>query len=449
MKYYLSGVAGAGMNALAQYLVAAGHLVYGSDRSFDQGENEDYRSFLHDKGVHIVKQDGRSLDSSIDICIFSAAVEEQVPDYQQAQALNLVIKTRSHFLREIYNEKKGIGIAGTSGKTTVTGMLATILRENNWEASVLCGGEILNYSENGMGGNGLFSDSAYLLAEVDESDKVIDQYRSHLALVTNISEDHMPLAEVMPLFQKFALQAERVVYNMDCPHTKRVVEEVNVIQNSFSLLDPTASLMLDNIETKKDHSTFTIQSIPFKIKIPGRYNVENAAAAIAAARSLGIELNAISHALARFTGIKGRFECIGANIYYDFAHNPAKIDALLSTAVSFNVALIIYYQPHGYAPFRSQLPALISIFHQRLRPGDRLIIGKIYDAGGSARRDISSDKLVKDLQKEPFHVFYAENRQQVNQLINNYMTENRACFIVGARDRSLRQFAINLAHDRK
>jgi UDP-N-acetylmuramate--alanine ligase len=444
MKYYLSGVAGTGMNALAQYLVADGHLVYGSDRSFDHNENDDYRSFLMQKGIHIVKQDGRVLDKTFDVCIYSAAVEKSVADYRRARELTLTTTTRSEFLKEIYNRKKSIGIAGTSGKTTVTGMLATILVENGRDISVLCGAEILNYSDHGMGGNCLYSGTACLLAEVDESDKVIDRYRSHLALITNISEDHMPLAEALALFHRFITQAKIIAYNMDCDSTRKLVGQFTGTKIAFSLLDPSAEIYIENMQTEKDHCTFTIQSVPFRIAVPGRYNIENAAAAVAAATAYGMDLQQCTGALTRFAGIKGRFERIREKIYYDFAHNPAKMDSLLSTATTLYPSIIMYYQPHGYTPFKNQMDMLISIFHQRLRSGDLLIIGSIYDAGGSASRDISSEALVDALKNESFPVYYGDHRHEVSEIIHSNLDQKAACFVVGARDRSLRRFAFTL-----
>jgi UDP-N-acetylmuramate--alanine ligase len=441
VKYYLSGVAGTGMNALAQYLIADGHVVYGSDRAFDKGENEEYKSFLNKKGIHLVKQDGRILDKSFDACIFSAAVEEKVPDYIRARELDLPVISRSIFLKNIYNEKQGIGVAGTSGKTTVTGMLATIMIENNRDCSVVCGAEILNYSDHGMGGNCIYSNAPLFLAEVDESDKVIDQYRSQLALVTNISEDHMPISEALSLFRRFIEKSKLIVYNKDCSETKNLVEAYGNEKIGFSLVDSDADVYIENIKTGKSHCTFSIESVHFRINIPGKYNVENAAAAVTVAKALGISLQQSSRALKHFSGIKGRFERMHEKIFYDFAHNPAKIDSLLATATALYSSILIYYQPHGYTPFRTQFDALISIFHERLRAEDILIIGKIFDAGGSVRRDISSSELAGALNDESFSVFYMTDRREITGVIKEKFNLLEAFFVVGARDRSLRDFS--------
>jgi UDP-N-acetylmuramate--alanine ligase len=450
MKYYLSGIAGTGMNTIAQYLVSAGNEVIGSDRIFDKGHEQDYiRDFLIEKGVKIVPQDGKVLDSSFSQCIFSAAVESDIPDYKAAQGLKLPVMSRSLFLKYIFNSHDSIGIAGTSGKTTTTGMLATVLIENNRKPTVFCGAEILNYTANDLGGNYFAGKSRLLLAEVDESDKVIDQYRPRIAVVTNISEDHMPVPEAERLFISFMSNSGIIVYNKDCPVLSALVSGMDAHTFSFSIRDQGADLCAEDIRTDYQGSSFRIKNIDFRIQIPGSYNIENAAAAVSAACVLGIPLEKIVSSLRQFQGIKGRFEKIPGKcpftIIYDFAHNPAKISSLLETAVSFFPKIIFFYQPHGFGPFKKQYPLLADVFQKFLRPQDVLILGKIYDAGGTATRDVSSEVLVSSLAKKPFSSFYAETREEAEKIIKSNAGKTDACFVAGARDRTLRDFAFSLS----
>ena len=174
------------------------------------------------------------------------------------------------------------------------------------------------------------------------------------------------------------------------------------------------------------------------------YNIENAAAAISTAYVKGISLSISAEKLNKFQGIKGRFEKISINnkrIIFDFAHNPAKIDSLLQTAIFLNPKIIFFYQPHGYSAFRNHLAHLINIFKKRIRQSDIVIIGKIYDAGGTVNRNISSSLLVHELKKHSIQAFYAEDRKNAILLIKNYLKNIPVCFVVGARDRTLRNFA--------
>ena len=444
MKYYLSGVAGTGMNALAQYLIAEGHTVFGSDRSFDNGLSLDYKVFLEKKGVEITPQDGSIIDKSFDACIFSAAVEDTVPDYQKALSLNIPIISRSIFLKNIYNKNRSIGIAGTSGKTTVTGLLATIFLENSIDATIFCGAEILDYSEKGIGGNFFHSKSNTLISEVDESDKKIGDYISELAVLTNISVDHMSLEDAKDLFSKFIKNSKKVIYNADCPVLKEIMRFTDIPIVSFSTKDASANIFIENIKTSRDSTSFDVSGIPFVIKVIGNYNIENAAAAIAIGHEMKISLPHISSSLSTFNGIKGRFELIQKDdirsVIYDFAHNPAKIDSLLVTATDHYNSITLFYQPHGYAPFKKQLADLADIFAKRLRSKDRLIIGKMYDAGGSINRDLTSDSLSNILKERSINAFYAENREKLFSLMIEG-TPTDAYFIVGARDRTLRDLS--------
>jgi UDP-N-acetylmuramate--alanine ligase len=215
---------------------------------------------------------------------------------------------------------------------------------------------------------------------------------------------------------------------------------------SYSLKDYNADIFIDNIKTTSQGSLFTIKGIPFSLKVPGKYNIENAAAAISTAYIKNIPLSTISKTLATFKGIKGRYERIAnkknKQIIYDFAHNPAKIDSLIETATLLNPAIILFYQPHSYTAFKNQLNSFIDIFKKRIRKQDVVIIGKIYDAGGTVDRTISSDLLVKELRKSVIQVFYAQTRETAHILITQYLKKITTCFIVGARDRSLRSFAL-------
>jgi UDP-N-acetylmuramate--alanine ligase len=449
-KYYLSGIAGSGMNVIGQYLIAAGNKVYGSDRNFDHGFDLEYKYYLESQGIVIVPQNGKIIDSSFDYCIFSAAVEQSVPDYQKAATLGIPILPRSHFLKNIFNEKKSIGIAGTSGKTTVTGMLTTILKECGLDFTLFCGSEIINYAKNGLGGNFFYSENDLLVAEVDESDKCIEKYKADIAVVLNISEDHMPLEDLKIIFFKYMKNAQHVIYNKDCPVLKKLIVKVGALAfvKTFSLKDDAADIFIDNIKIFPQGSFFTVKGIPFSLKVPGRYNIENAAAAISTAYMKGIPLSTIAKKLRAFKGMKGRYEKISVRndqqIIYDFAHNPAKIESLLQTATLLNPAIIFFYQPHGYTAFKNHLNSLIKIFRRRIRKRDIVIIGKIYDAGGTVERTISSFLLVKEIKKSSRQAFYAENKEQTEALIKKYVKTVPVCFIVGARDRSLRDFAFKL-----
>jgi UDP-N-acetylmuramate--alanine ligase len=453
MKYYLSGIAGSGMNAIAQYLLSEGHEVTGSDRSFDRGESTDYRAFLEARGARIVAQDGKSLDHSFGQCVFSAAVEDNVPDMARAKKLGIPVITRALFLKDIFNAHDAIGIAGTSGKTTATGMLATIFIENHVDATVFCGAEILPYASDGLGGNFFKGRGRTLIAEVDESDRLIGHYRPDVAVVLNLTEDHMSVDEVLPLFESYVTNSRKVVYNKDCPSTARLINSLKKPCVSFSIKDQNADVFAERLQCLPERVAFMIGSIPFSVPVPGCYNIENALAAAAAALQKGISLSDSARALERFTGVKGRFERMTGKgsfpVIYDFAHNPAKIDSLLENAASLYSSIIVLFQPHGFGPFQKHMPLLRDIFATRLRRKDTLILGRIFDAGGTADRSVSSSALVQKLSGQAFPAFYAETREEAEAIILKRAEKSKACFILGARDRSLRDFAQKLGNSLK
>jgi UDP-N-acetylmuramate--alanine ligase len=218
LGYHFSGVAGAGMNPLAHVMRSRGHAVQGSDRSFDRGDNADVQRRLRDAGIVIVAQDGAAITRAVDRVVFSTAVEADTPEMRAARALGLPLVPRPALLAEIVNDgRPGVAIAGTSGKSTITGMLAWILRDTGVAATVIGGAALV-----GEGGGGCFADGpgdGPLIAEACESDGTLVGYRPAIGLVHNISRDHGEIATLRAQFEAFADHSGRLLLNVDCAET--------------------------------------------------------------------------------------------------------------------------------------------------------------------------------------------------------------------------------------
>src|SRR5919109_392596 len=144
VRYHFSGIAGAGVNPLARLLRARGHLAQGSDRSFDQGKNAEIADELRRLGITVVPQDGVALTSGVDRLVYSTAVEEDTPEMRAARAAGIPCVPRPVLLAEIVNTGvPGIAISGTSGKSTITGMVAWLAREAGLDATVIGGAALV------------------------------------------------------------------------------------------------------------------------------------------------------------------------------------------------------------------------------------------------------------------------------------------------------------------
>ena len=156
------------MSALAQVLRHRGHQVMGSDRNHDRGQNAQLYESLIAKGILLHPQDGTGVDPSVDELVISSAVEESIPDVRKALSIEIPIRKRADILASLFNYAMGIAVGGTSGKTTVTGMIGHILIETGRNPTVVNGGGMLNTK--GEPGNAVCGGSSPMVIEADESD---------------------------------------------------------------------------------------------------------------------------------------------------------------------------------------------------------------------------------------------------------------------------------------
>ena len=206
--YFFCGIGGSGMSALAQYLCRRGANVFGSDRSFDQGQNASVCDALQKQGITIVNQNGRGVTSNVDVLIVSSAIEPTISDVAAAQKLNIPITTRAELLAEIFQSfPRRIAIAGTSGKSTVTAMIGHILTVAGKDPTVINGAAMApDISDHGIG-NVRTGNSDLCVIEADESDGSIANYTPTLSVLTNMGLDHKSLPELRQLFGDFLTRA--------------------------------------------------------------------------------------------------------------------------------------------------------------------------------------------------------------------------------------------------
>src|ERR1700733_8850057 len=207
--YFFCGVGGSGMTPLALIVQAGGGRVEGSDRALDQGRNTERFDFLRARGVLLHPQDGSGIRRPGQILVTSAAVEETIPDVQAARRIGAAVTTRAKLLAELFNAADlGIGVAGTSGKSTTVGMIGWILHRAGKSPTIVNGADMKNYIEPGTPlASARVGDGDIFVSEVDESDGSIVHFEPHIAIVNNISLDHKSLDELRTLFRGFIARA--------------------------------------------------------------------------------------------------------------------------------------------------------------------------------------------------------------------------------------------------
>ena len=441
-RYHFSGVAGAGMNPLAQLMRSRGHGVQGSDRAFDQGRSAEVEARLRRAGIVLRPQDGTAVTRDIDRFIYSTAVEADTPEMRAARALGLELVPRPALLAEIVNHgRPGVAIAGTSGKSTITGMVAWILREAGVPVTILGGAALV-----GEDGGGCFAAGPAggpVIAEACESDGTLVGYRPAVGLVHNISRDHGEVGDVRAQFTAFADHSARLLVNAGCREAAALADGRPVLTYGVAA-GADAALRVVTPGPARAVGLLRVGSseIALDVPQPGVHNLENAAAAALVALELGIAPRAVESALSRFPGVARRFEVVGVTadgvrVVDDYAHNGEKLRAAITTAQAGSSRIVAVFQPHGFGPARFLRAELRELLPRILRNCDRFAYVEIFYAGGTVTKDISSQILADDLPG----CGYAADHGAAVEWIRSEARAGDTVLIMGARDPALPRLA--------
>jgi UDP-N-acetylmuramate--alanine ligase len=451
---FFSGIGGSGMLPLASIVRASGGRVAGSDRSLDAGRTPQKFDYLRSLGIQLFPQDGSGLQAGMTL-VTSAAVEDTVPDVVRAKELALPHLTRPEFLARLLNQAQhGIAVGGTSGKSTVTGMVGWILHACHRQPTVMNGAVMKNFvTPSAPFASALVGDPELFVSEVDESDGSIALYRPEVAVLTNISLDHKEMAELRGLFAGFLKAARKVVLNLDDPETRALADAVpadKVIGYGFD--SPAADFMAKDLQLTAEGVTFALEAEgerhEVQLAVPGRHNASNALAAIAAARAIGVPLAGIVAALARFEGLKRRLETVGTaggvTVIDDFGHNPDKVDATLAALRAQPGRLLIMFQPHGFGPLAKMGEQLAESFAGGMAPDDRLYLPDPVYQGGTVERTRGSDWLASRIGELGRGAAHIPSREGIGDAMLGEAVAGDRIIIMGARDDTLSEFAREL-----
>jgi UDP-N-acetylmuramate--alanine ligase len=422
-----------------------GHQVAGSDRAFEKNPHHPACKTLKNKGVTIYPQDGSGMDSSLDLVVFSTAVEHDTPEYIKAAELRLPVKTRPEFLAQLISEYKTIAVAGTSGKSTTSGMLAYLMSRLGMKPNFIGGGRVKQFRTESNPGNSVAGDSLLLVVEADESDGTIVDYRPEYTIILNLGLDHHSVYDTGRMFSKLVDNtSDLVILNADDPDLYGLSSDGMKKAVTFSISASSAYKAAD-ITYHPLYTDFILAGTSFRLSMPGEYNLYNSLACIGLLSEMGIDLEMIAEVLPDFEGIERRFDIhlndVDHLVIDDYAHNPHKISAVMRAAGRLRESICYIFQPHGFGPARMMRNEYIEAFSEGLRKEDHLILLPIYYAGGTTSRDISSHDLAAGIKKNGRSVEVAADR---NQIINNLEKWDNY-IIMGARDETLSAFARSIA----
>ncbi len=442
-KIYIIGIEGAGTSALALMYQRMGFVVSGSDNG-----DHFYRDILFEAGIKVFDEYlAENIPEDVSMVVYSTSVKKDNPEFVEAKKRGLKILSYPEALAELFNERLGIAVCGTHGKTTTTAMLAFVLEKLGLEPNAIVGSKVVDWQKNSLVGNG-----DYFVIEADEYQNKLKYYKPWSVILTSIDYDHPDFYKTFDDYKKafgdFVAKIPQHGFLFYCNDDGDVVE---VAKNSgcqkvsYGLTD-NSEYQIKNIYLSGDEKNIkqsfevackNVSLGKFDIKLSGKHNVLNATAVIAFCHKLNLDLKEVKKQLADFAGTVRRFEYIGerngAILLDDYAHHPEEIKATLKTAreVYPNRKITIIFHPHSF----SRTEALLEDFAQSFGDCDRVFVLDIY---GSARENsgkVTSSDLVDKINKYNFgKAEYVSDIDDCIELLKDKISADDLIISLGAGD---------------
>lgn len=424
------GIGGIGMSGLAEVLAHGGIVVSGCD-----AKRSPSTDLLTSRGIEVALGHDPSHVEGKDLVVITSAVTGEHPEVDAARMKGVRIMKRAELLGEIVNEKRSVGIAGTHGKTTTSAMVSMVLVEAGLDPTILVGGMVRNLKTNAKSGGG-----DLLVVEADEYDRTFHRLHPEIAVITNIEADHLEyygsFEAIIEAFRIFAGGVRRggvVIGCTDDEHVARLLRHSERDVVSYGL-NEYADVRATNIDFAEGHIGFEVPDVGFfKLFVPGEHNVQNALAAIAVGRQLGIDAHVIANALAKFLGVDRRFQILGdyrgALVVDDYAHHPTEISATLNAARRGYPGrrIVALFQPHLYSRTRD----FAREFAEAMKGADMPIVAPIFAAREKAVEGVSS-RLISEA-AAGIEFLDRSNAQIVNEL-RRRLQANDIFITMGAGD---------------
>jgi UDP-N-acetylmuramate--alanine ligase len=446
-RVHLMGIGGAGMSGLALLLRQMGMTITGCDVSHTY-----YINKISPNGIEFVLGHDKShLDRfTPDALVFSSAIPLETEELTEAARRGIRIFKRAEVLSWLFNMRKGIGVAGTHGKTTTASMIGLILENAGLDPTVAIGGELCD-----IGGNAKLGQGAHMVAELDESDGSFELFRSHVAIVTNADWDHV---DYYPNFNSVLEAYERFLGNREPEGTAIVCGEDRglsaLLQNRINGKHLTYGWggrwdwgAQDVRHNRGGGVTYTLSrggtpALEISLQISGEHNVLNSLAACAAAAAIGVPLEAASQALRTFKGAKRRLQHMGSvpsldvDIFDDYGHHPREIAATLGTLRKMfpERRLMTVFQPHRF----TRTAAMYREFAEVLSLSDGVFLLPVFPADEMPIEGVSST-LIGDILKQKGHkgFDFCSDMEEVLAKISASVIEGDVIATIGAGDVSI------------
>jgi UDP-N-acetylmuramate--alanine ligase len=401
-RVYFVGIGGIGMSALARFFLGRGAVVSGYDRT-----ETDLTKRLAAEGMAIHYTDDVALcDKDTQLVIYTPAIPKDHKELNWFRDNNYPVYKRSDVLQWITEAMFAVTVAGTHGKTTISTMIAYLLRETGYGCNAFLGGISVNYESNYWA-----SENDTAVIEADEYDRSFLKLHPDIAVLTSIDPDHLDIygtaAEMEAAFIQYTknIKPEGTLLVKHGLHRHTELKGPETI--TYSLQNDAADIYADNLVLDKGGYRFDVVAKDWRLnnlslRIGGMHNVENTVAAIAVTKMLKIDGDVVRAALAAFRGIKRRFEYLVSNdevVYIDdYAHHPAELAALIKSAKRLfpGRRCVVAFQPHLFSRTRD----LVDGFAESLDMADEVILLDIYPARELPMEGVTS-AMISDRMANP------------------------------------------------
>ena len=456
--WFFCGIGGSGMLPLALILKGQGAQVAGSDRSRDQGRTPEKFAWLESLGFTLFPQDGSGITSADQVLVASAAVEDTVPEMVRARELGCARMSRAELLSRLFNAAPvRIAIGGTSGKSTVTGMAGWIMVQAGRDPTIMNGAVMKNFvADDAPFASARVGEGGVFVSEVDESDGSIALYNPTVAVLGNVSLDHKSLEELRELFGNFLSRADVAAINLDDAETAALAARAKALV-TFAIASSAAMIGVAPGSVTEGPTSLTATVLDRRdgtahdlvLKVPGRHNLFNALAAIAACNAAGVPVATAVAALGSFSGLARRFDIVGTSargvtVIDDFGHNPDKVAATLATLKAHPGRVIAFFQPHGYGPLRQMGHELAQTFARLLGPDDLTFLCDPVYFGGTVDRSEGSERIVRLIREGGGQAEHIPAREDCAARMTELARPGDRIVVMGARDDTLTVFAKDL-----
>ena len=425
-RVHLIGIGGIGMSGIASVLMRRGARVSGSD-------------IRPGPRIHSLKAAGAEIEighraeniaPDVVLVVVSAAIKPDNPELIEARRRGLKIAKYAQVLGWLMDEKKGIAISGTHGKSTTTALVAYILEQAGLSPTFVVGADI-----DALRGSSAVGDGEYFVAEACEYDRSFLHLNPFMAIINNIEADHLDyyrdLNEIVEAFGDFASKVKKeglLLVNADDPLAMKAVRFCRAAIETFAV-DKQADWQAGNLKSRQGRYEFEVSRQgehlgKFSLSIPGAHNVANALGAIGLTYNLKLPQSVIKEALKDFRGARRRFEILGNSkgviVVDDYGHHPTEVRLTLQAAREFFPGKRIFcvFQPHQHSRTRF----LLEEFAVSFAEADFVLVPDIYFVRDSQaeRLRVSSEDLVARLKEQGKEALYLPSFEE----IRDHLLEN-------------------------